>query len=108
MCASQVDAADLAAGVVPVADRRPGLAGEPLVAPADHHHHHQQVDEFGAFAGEDVLVPRPLVVIEWINGDAAWAIVDQIAIKYTGQPYSRDQERVAAVIEPGRQTVGVR
>jgi hypothetical protein len=28
-------------------------------------------------------------------------------MKYTGAPYSRGQERVVAVIEPGRQTVGI-
>jgi PPOX class probable F420-dependent enzyme len=47
-------------------------------------------------------------VVEWLDGDAAWEIIDQLAIKYTGAPYSRGQERVVAVIEPGRQTVGVR
>ena len=55
---------------------------------------------------------RPVVirgrVVEWIEGDAAWPIVDQLALKYTGVPYSRGQERVVAVIEPERQTIGVR
>lgn len=46
-------------------------------------------------------------VVEWLEGDAAWPIVDRLAVKYTGQPYSRDEERVVAVIEPERQTVGV-
>ncbi|MFI7664541.1 PPOX class F420-dependent oxidoreductase [Nocardia sp. NPDC049526] len=46
-------------------------------------------------------------VIEWLEGDAAWTIIDQLADKYIGQPYSRDKERVVAVIEPERQTVGV-
>jgi PPOX class probable F420-dependent enzyme len=46
-------------------------------------------------------------VVEWIEGDAAWEIVDRLAMKYTGQPYSREQERVVAVIEPERQTVGI-
>jgi PPOX class probable F420-dependent enzyme len=46
-------------------------------------------------------------VIEWLEGDAAWEIIDQISTKYTGQPYSRGEERVVAVIEPGRQTVGL-
>jgi PPOX class probable F420-dependent enzyme len=46
-------------------------------------------------------------VIEWLEGDAAWTIIDQLAIKYTGQPYPRGQERVVAVIEPDRQTIGV-
>ena len=46
-------------------------------------------------------------VVRWIEGDAAWEIVDRISAKYIGQPYSRDQERVVAVIEPEHQTVGV-
>ena len=47
-------------------------------------------------------------VEEWLDGDAAWEIVDQLATKYTGAPYPREQERVVAVIEPERQTVRVR
>ncbi|WP_220504562.1 PPOX class F420-dependent oxidoreductase [Microbispora sp. H13382] len=46
-------------------------------------------------------------VVEWLEGDAAWTIVDQLAVKYIGRPYSRDEERVVAVIEPERQTVGL-
>jgi PPOX class probable F420-dependent enzyme len=46
-------------------------------------------------------------VIEWLEGDPAWEIIDQLAIKYTGAPYPREQERIVAVIEPVRQTVGV-
>jgi hypothetical protein len=32
-------------------------------------------------------------VVEWIDGDAAWAIIDQLATKYTGQPYPRTRAR---------------
>lgn len=46
-------------------------------------------------------------VAEWIEGDAAWEIVDRLAAKYTGAPYPRDHERVVAVIEPEHQTIGV-
>jgi PPOX class probable F420-dependent enzyme len=46
-------------------------------------------------------------VVEWIEGDEAWEIIDRIAMKYIGRPYARDEERVVAVIEPERQTVGV-
>ena len=46
-------------------------------------------------------------VVEWLEGDAAWEIIDQISTKYIGQPYSRDDERVVAVVEPERQTFGV-
>ena len=46
-------------------------------------------------------------VVEWLDGDAAWEIIDQISRKYTGQPYPRGEERVVAVVEVERQTVGV-
>ena len=46
-------------------------------------------------------------VAEWFEGDDAWEIIDRLSTKYTGQPYPRGQERVVAVIEPERQTVGV-
>ena len=45
-------------------------------------------------------------VVEWLEGDAAWEIVDRIAMKYIGVPYSRDEERVVALIEPDRQSLG--
>jgi PPOX class probable F420-dependent enzyme len=45
-------------------------------------------------------------VIEWLEGDTAWEIVDRIATKYTGGPYPRGEERVIALIEPDRQSVG--
>ncbi|GAA0906054.1 TIGR03618 family F420-dependent PPOX class oxidoreductase [Virgisporangium aurantiacum] len=47
-------------------------------------------------------------VVEWIDGDAGWEIIDRIAMKYLGQPYPRDLDRVVGVIAPDRQTVGVR
>jgi PPOX class probable F420-dependent enzyme len=46
-------------------------------------------------------------VVEWLEGDSAWEIIDELSTKYTGAPYSREQERVVAVIEPERHTVGV-
>ncbi|HZU54401.1 MAG TPA: PPOX class F420-dependent oxidoreductase [Actinocrinis sp.] len=46
-------------------------------------------------------------VIEWLEGDPAWTIIDQLSTKYIGQPYSRAEERVVAVIEPERQSVGI-
>jgi PPOX class probable F420-dependent enzyme len=45
-------------------------------------------------------------VIEWITGDAAWVIVDRISTKYTGGPYARSEQRVIALIEPDRQSMG--
>ncbi|NRQ34697.1 TIGR03618 family F420-dependent PPOX class oxidoreductase [Nonomuraea sp. NN258] len=46
-------------------------------------------------------------VVEWLDGDAAWEIIDRISAKYIGAPYPREEERVVAVVEPERQTVGV-
>ena len=46
-------------------------------------------------------------VTEWLEGDHAWEIIDQIATKYTGQPYPRDRERIVAVVEPDQQTIGI-
>jgi PPOX class probable F420-dependent enzyme len=45
-------------------------------------------------------------VVDWIDGDAGWAIVDRIATKYLGGPYGRDDLRVVALIEPDHQSVG--
>jgi hypothetical protein len=47
-------------------------------------------------------------VVEWLDGDTAWSIIDRISIKYTGRPYPRHEARVVALVEPERQTVGVR
>ena len=46
-------------------------------------------------------------VTEWLEGDAAWEIVDRIALPYIGGPYSREQLRVVALIEPEHQKVGM-
>ncbi len=45
-------------------------------------------------------------VVRWIEGDAAWEIIDRIAAKHIGRPYSRAEARVVALIEPDRQSVG--
>jgi PPOX class probable F420-dependent enzyme len=47
-------------------------------------------------------------VVEWLEGDAAWALIDEISTKYIGTAYPRGQERIVAIIEPERQTIGVR
>jgi hypothetical protein len=46
-------------------------------------------------------------VVEWLEGDEAWELIDRIADKYIHQPYSRDNERVVALVEAERQTVGM-
>ncbi|WP_218004816.1 PPOX class F420-dependent oxidoreductase [Actinomadura macra] len=45
-------------------------------------------------------------VVGWLEGDAAWEIIDRIATKYIGGPYSRDEERVILLIAPDRQSAG--
>ncbi|MGW4093628.1 PPOX class F420-dependent oxidoreductase [Nocardia sp. NPDC004750] len=53
---------------------------------------------------------RPVVirgrVVAWLEGAAAWEIVDQISTKYTGNPYPRQEQRFIALIEPTRQSIG--
>ena len=47
-------------------------------------------------------------VVEWVDGEAGWELVDRVAQKYTGAPsYPRDQERIVAVIEPEKQRAGL-
>ena len=46
-------------------------------------------------------------VVQWLEGEAAWQVVDRISTKYTGSPYPRGEERVVALIEPDRQRVGI-
>jgi len=54
---------------------------------------------------------KPIIVrgqvVEWLTGDDAWQLIDEISTKYTGAPYPRDQERIVALIEPDRQIVGL-
>ncbi len=45
-------------------------------------------------------------VVEWLEGDEAWQIIDRIAQTYIGQPYPREDERVVALVEVRAQTVG--
>ena len=45
-------------------------------------------------------------VVQWIEGDDAWEIIDRISTKYIGSPYSRAEQRVIALIEPNRQSAG--
>jgi PPOX class probable F420-dependent enzyme len=47
-------------------------------------------------------------VVGWLAGDEGWAAVDEIARKYIGQPYGRDQRRAVALIEVDDQQLGMR
>ncbi|WP_051385813.1 PPOX class F420-dependent oxidoreductase [Actinokineospora inagensis] len=45
-------------------------------------------------------------VVDWLDGERAWEIVDRVAAKYIGGPYSREDARVVAIIEPDWQSHG--
>jgi PPOX class probable F420-dependent enzyme len=44
-------------------------------------------------------------VVDRLDGDAAWTIIDRLAQQYLGQPYPRGEERVVFVIEPEHASV---
>ncbi|HWE59071.1 MAG TPA: pyridoxamine 5'-phosphate oxidase family protein [Solirubrobacteraceae bacterium] len=46
-------------------------------------------------------------VVEWVDGEAGWRVVDELATKYTGQPYSRDEERVVGLVDVEHQKIGL-
>jgi PPOX class probable F420-dependent enzyme len=46
-------------------------------------------------------------VVDWLDGNEGWAVIDQIAHKYLGTPYPRGEERVVALIEIDHQKVGM-
>ena len=41
-------------------------------------------------------------VVERLDGDEAWEIIDRISQKYTGQPYPLRTDRVVFRVEPVR------
>lgn len=41
-------------------------------------------------------------VIERLEGDAAWEVIDRISHKYTGQAYPLSSDRVVFLVEPSR------
>ncbi len=46
-------------------------------------------------------------VVQWLDGDEGWRVIDEIATKYTGQPYGRDQERVVGLVDVEYQKIGL-
>lgn len=46
-------------------------------------------------------------VVEWLDGAAGWRVVDELARKYIGAPYSREQDRIVAVIKVDHHKLGV-
>jgi PPOX class probable F420-dependent enzyme len=41
-------------------------------------------------------------VVERVDGDRAWEIIDRISRKYTGQPYPLRTDRIILLIQPDR------
>lgn len=39
-------------------------------------------------------------VVERLEGEAAWAVIDRLSHKYVGQPYPRGADRVVFLVEP--------
>jgi PPOX class probable F420-dependent enzyme len=46
-------------------------------------------------------------VVEWLDGEEGWKVIDEIATKYTCAPYGRDKERVVGLIEVDHQKIGM-
>jgi PPOX class probable F420-dependent enzyme len=46
-------------------------------------------------------------VVEWIEGDEAWQIIDRLVAKYIDERYPRDHERLVLVVDPEHQKVGM-
>jgi PPOX class probable F420-dependent enzyme len=46
-------------------------------------------------------------VVEWIEGDDAWQIIDRLVAKYIDERYPRDHERLVLVVDPEHQKVGM-
>lgn len=58
----------------------------------------------------DAPFPPVLVrgrVVDWLDGDAGWKAVDELATKYIGQPYPRDQKRIIGLIEVEHHRIGL-
>ena len=47
------------------------------------------------------------LVVEWLDGDEGWRAVDELAHKYIGAPYSRELDRVVALIEVDHHQIGM-
>lgn len=47
-------------------------------------------------------------VVDWIEDESRWEIIDRIATTYLGGPYPRDLDRIVMIIEPEQQIVGLR
>jgi len=41
-------------------------------------------------------------VVERVEGDAAWTIIDRLSHKYIGQPYPLRTDRVVYLVDPER------
>ena len=46
-------------------------------------------------------------VVEWLDGAQGWKVIDELAHKYIGAPYSREQDRIALLIEVDHYKLGM-
>jgi PPOX class probable F420-dependent enzyme len=46
-------------------------------------------------------------VVDWLDGDEGWAVVDEIARKYIGASYGREQDRVVGVVTTDHVKMGM-
>lgn len=46
-------------------------------------------------------------VVDWLDGDEGWRVVDQLAHKYIGAPYSREQQRIVGLIAVDHYKIGM-
>ncbi|MFD1716416.1 TIGR03618 family F420-dependent PPOX class oxidoreductase [Georgenia deserti] len=62
-----------------------------------------------SLTGEDPYQPVVLRgrVVEWRDGEPGWSLIDELSVKYTDRPYPREDELIAALVEPEYQKVGL-
>ena len=46
-------------------------------------------------------------VVQWLDGEEGWRVIDEIATKYTGQPYGRYHERIVGLVDIEYQKIGL-
>ena len=96
---------DGAPHTVPVWIAREGDDVVILTGPASRKARNTERDPRVAISLIDVDQPYAFVlirgrVVERIDGDRGWEIIDRISRKYTGQPYSPRTDRIVLLIRP--------
>ena len=76
-----------------------------LTSPSSRKARNVERDPRGAISITDLDQPHASAlirgqVVEFIDGDRGWDIIDRIARKYTGQPYPVRTDRIVLLIKP--------